>query len=80
MQITVELKKALCKIEQNNIGLIFMFILGYIIFSLYNKYQNNISEEEKTRRYRKSVKYLNKYQRENEEFFIGSTENEGTIN
>lgn len=80
MQITVELKKALCKIEQNNFGLILMFILGYIVFSLYSKYKTTISEEEKARRYRKSIKYFNKHQNENEEFFFGINEIDATDN
>lgn len=80
MQLTVQLKKALCQIDQNNYGLIFMFLLGYILFSLYNKSKLQLSDEEKARRYRKSIKYLNKHQKEDEEFFFGVTENETTTN
>lgn len=80
MQFTFELKKALCKIDQNNFGLIFMFLLGFIIFSLYNKSKTQISDEEKARRYRKSIKYFNRHQKENEEFFFGVTENETALN
>lgn len=77
MQITVELKNVLCKIDQNNFGLIFMFFFGYIVFFLYNKFTDPISDEEKARKLRKSIKYLNKYQKENEDFFFGSSETEG---
>ena len=75
MQLTVELKKVLCKLDQNNYGLIIMFLLGYIIFSLFNKSKDTTTEEEKARKYRKSIKYLNKYQQENEDFFFGVSEN-----
>lgn len=74
----VELKKALCKIDQNNIYLIIFVILGYLAFSLYNKSKGTLSPEEKARKYRKSIKYFNKHQKENEEFFLGPEENIAT--
>lgn len=71
MKAIVVLKKALYKLEQNNFGLIFLFLLGYLLFTFYYKYKNSLSEEEKARRFRKSIKYLNKHQKENEDFFFG---------
>ncbi len=76
MQISIEMKNLLCKLEQNNYTLIIFFMLGYLIFSLINKKTNTITEEEKARKYRKSIKYLNKHLKENEEFFMGNTEAE----
>jgi len=76
MKAIVVLKKALCQFEQNNYGLIFLFLLGYLIFTCYNKYKNSLSEEEKARRFRKSIKYLNKHKKENEDFFFGVSETE----
>ena len=80
MQLTVELKKALCQIDQNDYSMIFMFLLGYILFSLYNKSKNQISDEDKARRSRKSIKFFNRHQKENEEFFLGAPENETALN
>ena len=74
MQITFQLKKILCELDQNNIYLILVFITSYIFFNLYNQYTDKISPEEKARRFRKSVNYLNKYKTENEEFFMGNQE------
>jgi len=80
MQKTIELKQALCYLDQNNYALIIMFLLGYIIFSFYFKSKNEISEEEKARKFRKSIKYFNKHLKDNEEFFFGNSEPETSQN
>lgn len=79
MQIILELQNLLCRLDQSNFGLVIMFLFGFIVFSLYNKLTDTISDQEKARKYRKSIKYLNKYQKENEEFFFGAAEDEANF-
>jgi len=76
MQITEDLKNILFKIDQSNLSLITLFLFGYIAFSLFNKLTNKTSDEDNARNFRKSIKYLDKYQKENEEFFFGNLEDE----
>lgn len=75
MQITIELRRALCKIDKENIFLIVFFILGYLIFSYINLPKNPLTEEQIARNYRKSIKYFNKHQAENDAFYFGLGEN-----
>ena len=80
MHLPVEMKNFLCRIDQSSNGSIIMLLCGFVVFSLFNKFYNIISEEEKPRNIRKSFKYLNKYQKENEEFFNVAEETDASTN
>ena len=71
MQIAIEIKRAICNIDKENIFLLFFFILGYVIFSYLNAPKNPLTEEQKNRNYRKSINYFNRHQTENEAFYFG---------
>ena len=75
MQITIELKKALCRMDKENICIFFFFILGYIICSYIFAPKNPFTQEQRDRNYRKSIKYFNRHQAENEAFYFGIGEN-----
>lgn len=75
MQISIEIKRALCKIDKENIFIFLFFILGYLIFSYINLPKNPLTEEQINRNYRKSIKYFNRHQAENEAFYFGLGEN-----
>ena len=75
MQISIELKKALCRMDKENMFIFFFFILGYFIFTYMNAPKNPLTEEQINRNYRKSIKFFNRHQAENEAFFFGIGEN-----
>jgi hypothetical protein len=75
MQISIDIKRAICNFDKENILIFFFFTLGYIIFSYINTPKNPLTEEQKNRNYRKSIKYLNRHQMQNEAFFYNLADN-----
>ena len=61
--------------DKENIFIFFFFILGYFIFSYMNAAKNPLTEEQINRNYRKSIKFFNRHQAENEAFYFGIGEN-----
>ena len=69
MQIFDDIFTAIQKMNKENIYIFLFLILGYMISSLINKEKNPLTEEEINRKYRRSLKYFNRHQAENETFF-----------
>ncbi len=55
--------------DYERIILIFVFLLGYIVFGILFK-RDNKSEEERKVLIKKSEEYLDKHKKENEDFFF----------
>lgn len=64
----------ICENENSNLYVIAVFVLSFIFFRLFLNLNNKQSHEDKERVMNKSIKYFEKYRQENEDFFMGTSQ------
>jgi uncharacterized membrane-anchored protein YhcB (DUF1043 family) len=62
-------KNSLCDSQNINYFMIIAFLIGFLFFNIISK-KNSLTQKKKEKRILKAKNYMDKYQEENEAFFM----------